>query len=100
MSLTVSEISMINIRILDNNNYKLYNILCLYRLPNTNRLFFLEVLEGFLLEFKFQSQLDVLIGDVSINILEINENSVNSYLSLLNNFGFVSMNKCSNTYNS
>lgn len=87
-SLEKSKVTMTNITLSKNN--KLFNIICLYRPPETNKFQFLEDLERYLMEFKLPDQVDIFVGDANINILDKNENSVNSYLSLLSHFGFVS----------
>ena len=86
-TLNNSNVTVSNISLQKNNKH--INIICLYRPPNTTKQHFLEDLENYLTLIK-NSQLDILLGDININILEKNDNTVNSYLSMLNYSGFLS----------
>lgn len=66
------------------------NIICLYRPPNTDKALFLEDLESYLISCNKDSQINVFLGDININIMDKDEGVVNLYLSILSLFGFVS----------
>lgn len=87
-----SKVTISNITF-EKNNHKM-NIMCAYRPPNTNKIYFLEDLEFYLKNNKDKTDLSVFLGDININILNHDDNTVNSYLSILNHFGFLS---CINT---
>lgn len=67
----------------------LFNIICLYRPPNTNKVAFLGEIEVYLAHHK-RGSVDLFLGDINIDILDKTDHTVNSYLAILNSFGFVS----------
>lgn len=61
-----------------------------YRSPNSNTLSFLNDLSRYL-ENKQNANVNILLGDLNLNILNNNDNMVNQYTSLLNTHGFFSL---------
>ena len=67
-----------------------FGVSCLYRPPSTHVPSFLEDIEAYFLNDLVSSHIDIFIGDININIHNQQDNLVNSYLSILNHFGFLS----------
>lgn len=66
-----------------------YGITCVYRPPATNVQLFLEDLEQYL-SGNLDKQVEVLVGDINIDLKSIEDNNVNTYQFILNSYGFVS----------
>lgn len=61
----------------------------MYRPPSSSIPLFVRDIET-LLSVKTGSQIDVLVGDININLGADNDNDVNDYISMLNHFGYLS----------
>lgn len=65
-------------------------ISCIYRPPSTDTQFFISDVESYLSTNNLKKQVDILIGDININLGNENNLEVNTYLSMLNRYGFLS----------
>lgn len=72
-----------------NVNNMLFSLYCMYRPPSSSIPLFVRDVET-LLSVKTGSQIDVLVGDININLGADNDNDVNDYISMLNHFGYLS----------
>ena len=76
-----------------------FGVICVYRPPSTHVQSFLEDIGTYLTESQL-SQIDILVGDVNINLCDQNDVTVGSYVSLLHHFGFLSaVNNPTRVYN-
>ena len=66
------------------------NIHTLYRSPSSNLPFFLDDLEQYLGAIHY-GDVDILVGDININILKGEDYNVNKYLALMSSKGFVAL---------
>ena len=64
-----------------------YGITALYRSPSTETQNFIEDIDLYFTD-NLKTQIEIFIGDININILDKDENNVNSYLSMLAHHGF------------
>lgn len=81
--LTETNISRLKITF---NQYKM-GITSIYRPPSTNLNLFLTELEEYFANLK-QEQIDLLIGDLNINILDEKDKVSNVYMNLLTSYGY------------
>lgn len=90
LKLPTSYISLtkINLKINDVS----YNIYALYRSPSSSVVMFLNDLEEFLDQDSSQD-VNIVIGDLNLNIRNNNDHNINKYLSIMNSKGFLPMYK-------
>lgn len=74
------------------------DILCLYKSPALNDNDFLDHLEHYLESKTFNSHINLILGDININLL-VNDNITNEYLNILSEHDFIStINKATRVY--
>lgn len=89
--LNIGEISVLSIQITSNNNKKVL-VTAIYRAPSTCPNNFIACLKNYLQQ-KRNSVYDshIIVGDININIKLENDDTVSEYLTLLNEYNFISM---------
>lgn len=65
-----------------------YKIIALYRPNPTNEIPFINEIDSYLEQPEKDNQVQIIVGDININILNKNDNIVNEYLSTLAKHGF------------
>lgn len=66
-----------------------FTVSCVYRPPSTSTPNFLSDLETYFADSS-NSQIDILLGDINLNLLDESNNEVITYQTILNHFGFSS----------
>lgn len=66
-----------------------FGISCMYRPPSSSTQLFLVDIEEFFSN-QTNNQIDIIIGDINIDLSAENDNEVNTYTTVLNHFGFAS----------
>lgn len=86
--INIGEIKAIKLNLLMNN--KIIQIVALYRSPSSCPLAFNYHLEQFLINTKEKCDINLLVGDININIFDDNNEYCQQYLNTLSEFGYIS----------